>query len=374
MIKASSHCTLNSLEPVSHSALPARSAAQRKWLRQYLPELLSLESLVRAYPDILKHNLEATIDCHEHRLPIYSLTLGAESNSAPCFFVCAGMHGVERIGSQVVLSWLKSLLVRLSWDKSVVQLLSEVRIVCLPIINPVGMSTNRRCNHRGVDLNRNAPLDAEASVPFLAGGHRLGRFLPWYRGAKDNGLELEAQVLEAVFEREILPRPQSIALDLHSGFGFQDSLWFPYAYTPRPIDCIDDYMALNLLWQRNYPQQMYRVEPQAKQYLSHGDLWDYLYKRHSNEGLAGADRVFLPLTLEMGSWNWVKKNPLQLFKPAGLFHPIKSHRKDRVLRRHQLLFDFLMAALVNMDQWLPEGRDKSRLDELAHQLWFKAKK
>ena len=48
---------------------------------------------------------------------------------------------------------------------------------------------------------------------------------------------------------------------------------------------------------------------------------------------------FLPLTLEMGSWLWVKKNPRQLFSRHGIFNPLIEHRQQRVLRRHLALLD-----------------------------------
>ena len=83
-------------------------------------------------------------------------------------------------------------------------------------------------------------------------------------------------------------------MDCHSGFGFRDRIWFPYAHRRAPI------------------------EPQSQQYFAHGDLWDHLYM----QSCAQAQGIFLPLTLEMGSWLWVKKNPRQLFSRHGIFNPL----------------------------------------------------
>ncbi|CAH2929990.1 MAG: FIG011155: Zinc carboxypeptidase-related protein [uncultured Paraburkholderia sp.] len=47
------------------------------------------------------------------------------------------------------------------------------------------------------------------------------------------------------------------------------------------------------------------------------------------------------MTLELGSWLWIKKNPRQLFSRQGFFNPVKAHRTARVLRRHANLLDFL---------------------------------
>jgi hypothetical protein len=42
-------------------------------------------------------------------------------------------------------------------------------------------------------------------------------------------MEKEAQALCRVVDQHLFNSPLSIALDLHSGFGIQDRLWFPYA-------------------------------------------------------------------------------------------------------------------------------------------------
>ena len=34
------------------------------------------------------------------------------------------------------------------------------------------------------------------------------------------------------------------------------------------------------------------------------------------------DNVFLPFTLEMGSWLWVRKNPRQMLDYFGYFNPV----------------------------------------------------
>ena len=90
-------------------------------------------------------------------------------------------------------------------------------------------------------------------------------------------------------------------------------------------------------------------------YLAHGDLWDCAYDR------ARAPAVFLPLTLELGSWLWIKKNPLQVLRREGIFNPIKAHRVERVLRRHSTLLDFLLRAAYCAKRWLPAGDGRQQL-------------
>ncbi len=71
------------------------------------------------------------------------------------------------------------------------------------------------------------------------------------------------------------------------------------------------------IFEEAYAHHHYVFEPQSRQYLTHGDLWDYLYLKAA----ARPGRMFLPMTLEMGSWLWVKKNPRQLFSRHGIFNP-----------------------------------------------------
>lgn len=100
----------------------------------------------------------------------------------------------------------------------------------------------------------------------------------------------------------------------------------------------------------------------SRQYLAHGDLWDHL--------ALAAPNVFLPLTLEMGSWLWVRKNPRQLFSRHGIFNPLSEHRRDRVLRRHVHLLDFMLRATVSHARWCPHGDERARHLERAMGRWY----
>jgi hypothetical protein len=96
------------------------------------------------------------------------------------------------------------------------------------------------------------------------------------------------------------------------------------------------------------PNHVYRVEQTARAYTIRGDLWDHLYDRRRATG----GGVMLPLTLEMGSWAWVRKNPLQGLSSLGRFNPVKPHRHRRTLRRHLPLLDFLFHAAASHRTWL----------------------
>ena len=67
------------------------------------------------------------------------------------------------------------------------------------------------------------------------------------------------------------------------------------------------------------------------------------------------------MTLELGSWLWIRKNPLQLFSRHGIFNPIKAHRTRRVLRRHPNFFDFLTRAAFSSQRWLPRGEFREQV-------------
>lgn len=367
-------------QPQSPSASPAqplalaapdvpvlRSLVARKELKQRLPELLDLERTLRQYPEWVSIKVEQQLTWREREFPLYSITLGNPDPQLPVVLMTGGMHGVERIGSQVLIAWLQCLLERLTWDKSARALLDQLQLVLVPILNPVGMFNNSRSNGSGVDLNRNAPVDAEVGVSWLGGGHRLSTWLPWYRGRANSSMEPENLALERLVRRQVFNHPHALVLDLHSGFGMRDRLWLPYAYRKEPIGNIANYVALKMLWERTYPNHNYIIEPQSLHYLSHGDIWDYFYLQAKRDKRCN----FMPLTLEMGSWAWVKKRPRQLFNFAGLFNPQLGHRHSRVLRRHLLLLDFILAAAVNTDAWLPDKKQKPLLEQAAHHLWFK---
>jgi Zinc carboxypeptidase len=241
-----------------------------------------------------------------------------------------------------------------------------MRLVVMPIVNPGGIWRGTRANPNGVDLMRNAPVDAAQGVPFLFGGQRISARLPWYRGAPGAPMEAENAAVCQVVEREFFGRSFAIALDCHSGFGIDDRIWFPYAHSASPIAHLPEMHALKGIFDQTHPNHRYVIEPQSRQYLAHGDLWDYLYQR----ACAIPGLTFLPLTLEMGSWLWVKKNPRQLFSRHGMFNPLIEHRQQRVLRRHLAWLDFLARAACGHHHWLPqaEAREQSRAQALRE--WY----
>ena len=325
-----------------------------------LPELAALERIIDLGAKHVESRVVASVPMPTGgQYPVHLITLGNPDISVPAVGYFGGVHGLERIGSEVVIAHLQNLVMRLQWDSTLHKQLESVRLVFMPIVNPGGMAMGTRANPNGVDLMRNAPVTALEPVPYLLGGQRLSARLPWYRGREADAMEIE------VVESELLLRPFSMAMDCHSGFGTRDRLWFPYAHTRAPIAHLAEMQALKQIFVQSHSHYRYIFEPQSLQYLAHGDLWDHLYQRACARG-AG---VFLPLTLEMGSWLWVKKNPRQLFSRHGIFNPLIEHRQQRVLRQHQSLLDFLSRAASGQHLWLPTSESRAQLHVQALRDW-----
>ena len=86
------------------------------------------------------------------------------------------------------------------------------------------------------DLLFNLQLE---TPPFLVGGQRFSPKLAWFRGDPEK-LEEENQVLLKFLEKKVFCSDFSLVLDCHSGFGFHDRIWFPYAYRKQPISNLKD--------------------------------------------------------------------------------------------------------------------------------------
>jgi Zinc carboxypeptidase len=329
-------------------------------------ELHELERIVEAGGADLEHRVVCEVTCGARRFPVPVIMLGNPDPAVPALGLFGGVHGLERIGCAVVIAYLHSLVMRLRWDRVLRRQLEDLRLVFMPVVNPGGLWRGTRANPAGVDLMRNSPVVAQDGVPFLVGGQRISAALPWFRGALGAAMQPESQALCDAVERELLARPFSIALDCHSGFGARDRIWFPFAHTARPIEHLAEVHALAEIFDLTHPQHNYVIEPQSRQYLAHGDLWDHLYLR----ACAQPQRTFLPLTLEMGSWLWIKKNPRQVFSRQGIFNPLIEHRQQRVLRRHMVWLDFVARAACSHQAWLPAGALRTRHHERALRRWY----
>ena len=283
------------------------------------------------------------------KFPIYCINIGSQDKTLPCLGLFAGVHGMENVGTHVLLSFLRSFFVRMGWDQDIRQVLESCRIVCIPIVNPVGMYLRRRSNGNGVDLMRNSPVMCDNPSLWPIGGQRLSPHIPWYQG-KLGELELENQVLVDFVKEQMFSSECAMALDFHSGFGMKDRLWYPYAKTTTPFPHVFYAKKIKSLFEQTFPYHPYKVESQSTSYTTHGDIWDYLFDMHY-EKFSTQNKIFIPWALEMGSWRWVKKNPLQIMTGRGFFNPIKKHRHRRTMRRHLLLVNFFFRIIRNYKFW-----------------------
>lgn len=338
-------------------------------LRAKLPELAALEALL---PDLPRTRTLAVVRHGRQTLPIHGVLLGAEDRTLPAVLFVGGVHGLERVGTQVLLSYLRSLRAALRWDEVSRHVLRGMRLLFVPLVNPAGMALGLRSNARGVDLMRNSPVRADRGSRWfeLHRGQRLTPYLPWYQGTPERAMEVESQALTEFVEEELFPSRCAIVVDIHSSFLAGDRIWFPYARSREPFAHTPEVLALAELLGHTHEGHVYTVEPQSINYTTHGDLWDHVCDRFVEHGGGG---VLMPLTLELSSRPWYRKNPRQLVRKLGLFHPMKPHRLARVQRRHKTLFDFLLRAVLSHERWLPASPDeRARWLGEARRRWFSA--
>lgn len=333
------------------------------------PELELLEEIIEQLKDVAEVEVLNTVPYQQHSFPLYCISLGSKHPDVPVLAYFGGVHGLEKIGSEILFAYLRTIIELLKWDGEFKARLEKSRLVFFPLVNPVGVFASTRCNGNGVDLMRNSPVKADGKRKFYS-GQRLTSRLPWYQGHAES-MEIEALALCDVVRRCLANSPLTITVDLHSGFGLEDRLWFPFAYCPKPYPDIAQAFAWKQLFERCYPHHFYKIEPMSSEYVIEGDLWDYLYQDFFENN--DKQRVFLPLTLEMGSWLWLRKNPRHLFMKHGLFHPLLPHRQQRILRRHLILFDFLYRSLLSPEPWatLNEAQIQN-YEQQAMRLWYGA--
>ena len=339
-------------------------------LEHMLPELLDVLKIVEDAGNLVTHQTLANITVNGMSLPLLAVEAGSSNPAAPVLVITGGVHGLERIGSRVVIAYMKTLFTLLKWDEVMMAALEKVRLVFIPVINPGGMFLRSRCNPNGVDLMRNSPVEREDSGGFpLVAGHRYSAKLPWFRGRAGGPMEIESAAVIDFLSGRLSKTKFSTILDVHSGFGVVDRLWLPFAYSKKPFTHAPEAFRLKQLLDGAFPNHIYRFEPQSTQYTTHGDLWDYLYLKLQKEN---PDRLNMPLALELGSWIWIKKNPRQILSATGMFNPIKPHRHSRILRRHLVLFDFLIRATASFEKWaFPDHKTRQDLALLAGSHWYK---
>ncbi len=313
------------------------------------PELLQLDGIIKSAGSFATVEQLASIKAGksgiDYELPIWGLTFGSRAPSAPTFVLTAGVHGLERVGTHVVNHFLTPLIEQLKWDRHYQDLFSQIRLAVIPIVNPGGMFQSSRCNPQNVDIMRNAETTgSEKGLP-LVSGQTFSPRLPWYKGTE---IQIETKALIDFVKAKAFQSEFAMALDIHSGFGMIDRLWYPWSCSKEKIPDIPLVREFEALLLASHPFHFYKIETQTDAYVVHGDPWDFLYSEHLK---SRSNQIFLPWTLEMGSWTWLRKNPGQLFSRDGMYNPIIPHRYNRTMRRHRPLLEFFLRALASYRSW-----------------------
>ena len=74
----------------------------------------------------------ARVDHEGHSFPIYGVVVGNPDPTAPTFALIGGVHGLERIGTRVVLAYMHTLVELLGWDRVLSSALERSRMLFVP--------------------------------------------------------------------------------------------------------------------------------------------------------------------------------------------------------------------------------------------------
>jgi hypothetical protein len=328
---------------------------EQSYLEKVIRKLSSLGSL-------FQYETLAEIRYKDQVFPIYGLQIGPNDKSLPVLGLFGGVHGLEKIGTHVIANYLNSLSNRITLNDSLKKHLEQLRFVSIPLVNPVGMYLNQRSNVNGVDLMRNAPvLSTEVHPLFFAAGQTWTPKLPWYRGNPED-MELENKALFQFVQKHLFDAPFSLALDIHSGFGMRDRMWYPYGKSMNPYP--DELLARKMAryFKVTNPFHNYKFEKQSDSYLIHGDMWDYMYDQFKEKKTS---TKFLPWTLEIGSWSWWLSKPHRLLNFSRMFHTNDTRKYNRVMRKHWGLLDFFKDMTIHHKTWAGEQRSKKNLNRIV---------
>ena len=158
--------------------------------------------------------------------PILAVHLPCGSQTAPSVLVCANIHGIEYISTEVALGVLDQ---AAREDSEIARLREYAHVWVLPSLNPDGYArtwrqaghgqlSELRTNARGVDLNRNFPRPQHSrGIWFNFGGWRTGSDdpkNPFFRGSGAFS-EPETQAIKTLCENTAF----IASANLHSTMG-----------------------------------------------------------------------------------------------------------------------------------------------------------
>ncbi len=286
------------------------------------------------------------------RFPIHVLEVGtpAALRRNPAGLV-AGVHGLEIIGIRVLLDFLEFALSPESGALYEDIRRGRLALATVPIANPAGVAMRRRSNAVGVDLMRNSGVEAKDALPFF-GGQRISPLLPYYRG---KSLQSESRALLRFVQDYFwgIKNRVTPVIDIHSGFGGVNHVWWPPAGSrdPSPDDVLYRKVAARLQAAHGYGR--YRFVPQHESYTMHGDLWDLVASRFQDDRREGpkASRL-LPWTLEIGTWEHLREKPRRLLNKRKIFNPPKKEKREAIQLHRALLADLVSIGRTRPSDWV----------------------
>jgi predicted deacylase len=203
--------------------------------------------------------------------PMRCLELGR--TDGPVVLLTGLMHGVELVGAMALLDFVQR--VATGPDS---ELRRHARLVVVPMVNPDAFAENcrllqegrrayRRCNARGVDLNRNFP-PLQKGVPLgLLGGSRWSRS-PHYIGPHP----LSEPETRALRDLAVETRP-TVSVAFHS---FGELVLYPWAFTDTPNPRRHRYERAGRAFLGALPEARYRFMQATEWYRTVGDMDDWL--------------------------------------------------------------------------------------------------
>src|SRR5690242_13384201 len=79
-------------------------------------EYEALKAILDAGSRRMAVRVECEVSTRGRAFPIYVATVGSLDPQAPAIGFFAGIHGLERIGTQLLLDYMRTLVARLEWD------------------------------------------------------------------------------------------------------------------------------------------------------------------------------------------------------------------------------------------------------------------
>ena len=305
------------------------------------PELLQLKRLAKNYSDILIMEELGEIEHMGYRSPVNAFYISHKPNPelpTVAFFSC--FHGVEWIGSRVLVNFIEHLIREITWDEDIKALTEKVNICGIPVVNPIGRLEHNRSNGNGIDLMRNAPVRSDKAL-LLLGGQKFSRHIPWYMG---EGLEKENVIVSKFLDDNVFPSDFKITIDIHSAFLRGSRIWIPYASGKKlPEKETKLFRQVRKTLNSVYKYNPYKYQKQENIYKTHGDFWDHSFDRHGSS----AKGTFLPITLEISSREWSVRNFLRKWSLEALFSPSNRKQENSEYIKHIMVFDFIIRFAKN---------------------------